>query len=429
MPAIITRGAMSAQGFGFGASAAPQNCWIGTLGTSGQSDGGYSSTFDSSGNFYFGGVSAGFPAIDKYNSSGVIQWQNKINSANYSTSIAYGMFTDSSGNIYVAGGQDGNGGAYISKFNSTGAFVWQEDFIDATAGSFAYSTCVYVDSSSNVYVGGTATDNASYTVGIICKLNSSGTVLWTQRIGNSTNNFNVDAINADTSGNVYVSGRYTSGANVYAGILKFNSSGTLQWQKYVTSGLSDFYGVSTDSSGNVYLSGGSANIMQLNSSGVIQWQRSLLGANYAYSIAIDSLSNVYIAGGYPGNLAFSAKYNSSGSIQWQRKIGATSSGAFSTGLQAISVDGKGNYYICGSSSAADASGDFFFAKLPSDGSKTGAYTVNGFSYTYAAGSYTDSATSLTLSNSSLATSANYYSASTTSYTTSATTLTSSVTTI
>ena len=97
----------------------------------------------------------------------------------------------------------------------------------------------------------------------IVKYNSSGTKQWTKQDGNSFG-VNAQGVATDSSGNVYVTGR-TYGllyGNTYAGmndlfVVKYNSSGTMQWTKTYGSNHGDIArgGVATDSSGNAYVAG------------------------------------------------------------------------------------------------------------------------------------------------------------------------------
>ena len=77
-----------------------------------------------------------------------------------------------------------------------------------------------------------------------------------------TNDY-ANGVATDSSGNVYVTGGTKGGldGNTSAGdtdlfVVKYNSSGTKQWTKQLGSSSRDYdYGVATDSSGNVYVSG------------------------------------------------------------------------------------------------------------------------------------------------------------------------------
>ena len=109
-------------------------------------------------------------------------------------------------------------------------------------------------------------------------------------------------------------------------------------------------GVATDSSGNVYVTGGTKGgldgntsagntdlfVLKYNSSGTKQWTKQLgsSGRDSANAIAIDSSGNLYVAGITYGGLdwntnsgandLFVVKYNSSGTKQWTKQLGSSS---------------------------------------------------------------------------------------------------------
>jgi Beta-propeller repeat len=127
------------------------------------------------------------------------------------------------------------------------------------------------------------------------------------------------AVATDSSGNVYVTG-YTNGSleSTNAGsndvfLSKYDSSGTLLWTRQQGTSADDFaFGVVTDSSGNVYLSGYTAGALDGNTS----------------------------AG---GNDLFAIKYDSSGTRQWTRQFGGTANDS----PNAIALDPSGNLYLAG----------------------------------------------------------------------------------
>ena len=96
--------------------------------------------------------------VVKYNGSGTKQWTKQMGSSSHD--IAYGVATDSSGNVYVAGSTKGdlnkntNQGSFdlfVVKFNSFGAKQWTKQL-----GSTSYDEAngISTDSSGNVYVAG-----------------------------------------------------------------------------------------------------------------------------------------------------------------------------------------------------------------------------------------------------------------------------------
>ena len=137
-----------------------------------------------------------------------------------------------------------------------------------------YANGVATDSSGNVYVtgvtyggldGNTSAGNSDL---FVVKYNSSGTKQWTKQLGSSSrdrssNRDHARGVVTDSSGNVYVTGDTYGGLdnNTNAGsndlfVVKYNSSGTKEWTKQMGSSSRDYdYGVATDSSRNVYVSG------------------------------------------------------------------------------------------------------------------------------------------------------------------------------
>ena len=173
--------------------------------------------------------------------------------------------TDSSGNIYVA-----TFDAYISnytliKYNSSYVSQWQLRW----GGTGTQILSLYVDSSGNCYLGAIGSSGIS-----IQKINNSGTFQWEATFtGGTYLGPTISSSTADSSGNVYISGSYSSyrTGNVRIGytyyfssfVIKLNSSGVQQWSRALSYGTgvtksvitSSIYGnsIAVDSSGNVYV--------------------------------------------------------------------------------------------------------------------------------------------------------------------------------
>jgi uncharacterized delta-60 repeat protein len=443
MPLLGTRGAASARGFGF-SGLLPQVFWIATLGGA-SNDYGYGIAVDGSGNSYVVAISpvgaSNDMLVTKYNKSGIIQWQRTLGGPG-NTDESYGIAVDSSGNCYTAGWTNTSGAGstdvLITKYNTSGAIQWQRTF---GGGSSDFGYGIAIDSSGNCYVTGyTNSAGAGSSDLLITKYNTSGTYQW-QRVLGSVDSEQGRGIAVDSSGNCYVTG-YTNGAGggiLYLLIAKYNTSGAIQWQRILGSTNATFgYGIAVDSSGNCYVTGSTNStgaggydvlIAKYNTSGTIQWQRVLgsVNSDQGQGIAVDSSGNCYVAGYTDGAGVGSydvliAKYNTSGTIQWQRVLGGTASDEG----YGIAVDSSGNCYVAGYTNSTGAGGrDVLIAKLPGDGSKTGTYgpwTYQASSLTAATSTLTDSASSLTDATPSMT-------SATSTLTDAASSLTSTVTTL
>jgi hypothetical protein len=332
--------------------------------------------------------------------------------------LARGVATDSSANVYVTGytdgSLDGNSSAglrdlFLVKYNSSGTKQWTKQ-LGTSFSEEGYG--VATDSSANVYVTG-YTDgglDGNSSAGLrdlfLVKYNSSGTKQWTKQLGTSSGDHGV-GVATDSSANVYVTGG-TLGwldGNSSAGrmeddlfLVKYNSSGTKQWTKQLgTSSNESGKGVATDSSANVYVTGGTLGsldgnssaglsdlfLVKYNSSGTKQWTKQLGTSSYEYAggVAIDSSANVYVTGYTDGSLdgnssaggydLFLVKYNSSGMKQWSKQLGTTEWDI----AYGVATDSSANVYVTGYTDGgldgnSNAGGiDLFLVKYNSSGTK------------------------------------------------------------
>lgn len=412
-------------------SAVGDGCWMNRTYSTTKNVSGSESISDSSGNVYVVGSTGatGGGQIDayiaKYNSSGVIQWQRILGNASYND-IPYSMTVDSSSNVYVVGYSEVTANLskiLVVKYNSSGTIQWQKSLSYEYASGYGinFGLSVATDSSSNVYITGQTYlgTTPSYDIPIV-KMDSSGAITWQRQIGSNSTIQSGSAIAVDSTGKVTVCG-YDYQTSPYSGVVaQYNSSGTLQWQRKLTYPTYNFLlqHIAIDSSDNIYVVGWTQTpaykifLIKYNSSGTIQWQREL---NYATNlnatgVTTDSSGNVYLSLtinilGY----GMIIKYNSSGTIQWQRALTTEYGGSTFIG----NIVGT-NYYSTGTYN--DGTYDnALTVKLPTDGSKIGYYQIGTLDISYiqfdlndvpgtltdAAGTLTDAAGTLTLATTTL----------------------------
>ena len=421
------------------------NYWLATLGGA-SNDFGEGVTTDSAGSIYTGGYtnSSGAGSSDfsivKYNTNGIVQWQRTLGGVN--DDRGFSVKTDSSLNVLIVG-QTSSGipSVILAKYNTSGTLQWQRLLSDA---NFQSAKAVSTDSSGDVYLAGWATPPSNIPNFLVAKYNTSGTLQWQRTLGGADND-QANGISLDSSGNSYLAGEVSSGAvgSKDLGLAKYNTSGTIQWQRVLQGGGSDFgASVAVNSSGDSFVTGRSTSsgfgdfdllLAKYNTSGTIQWQRVLGGAagEFPWSVALDSLGNAYVSGqtssSGPGSASiFMAKYNTSGTIQWQRTLG----GAGFDMSSSITLNPNDEIVITGNTTTTGVAGnDLFLAKLPNDGSLTGTYILDGVNITYASSSLTTGTSAYTSATSSLTDSAGALTSSTSTLTDASSSLTSHLTLI
>lgn len=265
-----------------------------------------------------------------------------------------------------------------------------------------YGSDVAVDSSGNAYVVGYNTlEGAGVRDIFVVKCNNQGVVQWQRALGGAAADEGF-RIGLDSSNNVYIAGFTASqgaGGNDIV-IAKWNTSGTLQWQKRIGAPTDDQgLALTVSSSGTCTLAGKLGNngcIIQVDSSGTMLSQHSILHATGIVSfnaVAVDGVGDIYAAGSLTLNSVanmYLVKLNSSGTILWQFRSNYNGN-AYDDILEGVFAQ-SGYLWISGRIANDDFSGadqDFYIAKVnPSNGSidwqiQTGTNIENegGFSIT------------------------------------------------
>ena len=344
----------------------------------------------------------------KHNSSGTYQWA--LNCTFIKT--GKGVVTDSSGNVYFTG-QDLNvspSRPFIAKFNSSGTNQWKYYYSPTpTTTNTIQGNNIYCDSSDNIYSTASEDTGASGSYsGYLLKYNTSGSLLFQRKYQISGVTTSLIGVCTDSANNLYAVGTTTESSLQVGYFVKYNSSGTLQWIKKLSSSSAvTFGGMSIDTNDNIYVVGSQNSltaVFKYNTSGSLQWAMRYTGSLLS---SVDLLNNINCATDVVGNLFISFRSGSiiciapTGSVIWQNYFSASGAvypnfnGAYLSPV--ISAFNINSYLYFG----ADKTGTNrnFIAKIPANPSKTATYTLDGTNLVYAVNSYygTTSSTSLTSS--------------------------------
>lgn len=267
--------------------------------TFGGGDQGYltNSIADSSNNLFISGATGTSPYYGfgaKYNSSGTAIWNfQTVASDIYLTNFAG---ADSSGNLYYGGQDDSTGKGVWAQTNSSG--VVQVGRRIESPRPYAYMSWGQVNS-SGTYLGGGTTIYEGYLI----KVNSSSSIAWASTLGTGYGGTLSCAVVDPTFSYIYAVAKEVGNSNWNLYKVDASNGTTVTWSKNSTD-FPYYYGyLACDSSGNIYVAtqpnGGSniTTILKFNSSGTLQWQRNLTytGANTNPSfIGIDNTNSVFI---------------------------------------------------------------------------------------------------------------------------------------
>jgi len=341
-------------------------------------------------------------------------WAKDASAASFGSGIA--CATDTWGNVYTAGYFNGtpatfgsttltNAGSddvFILKYDNSGNLIWAKSFGGAQSERPA---SIAADPSGNILITGyyksdsisfdsITLHRSGYGQAFIVKLDSSGHTLWAKSVGGSQAD-NGTGITSDASGNVLVTGYFSSPTIVFDSVtltnlstdtsfnmfvVKYTSSGNFLWVRQGIGNDVLANGIAVDGLGNCYVAGAFADvslvfgtdtltnsggydfyIAKYDLSGNLLWAKSEGGTNddVAMAVATDAANNVYVTGDFKsasmtlgtttltcggGANIFVTKYNSDGTISWADGFGG---GGFDVG-GSIVYNPSGRIYVGGS---------------------------------------------------------------------------------
>ncbi len=274
------------------------------------------------------------------------EWANNIVGTN--KNYSYSLFTDKDGNNYVTGSfsdtlkvgnikmiSKGSYDIYLLKYDKNGNLIWAKQ-AGGTDSDEAYG--ITIDDLANIYMTGYFSGTANFS-GIklissgdkdffVAKYNKNGELVWVKQGGGAMEEYG-NVITTDKTGNVYVSG-------IFKGTMNIGNS------KYISKGDKDIF------------------IIKYNNIGDIIWSTTGGGnkTDEPTSIITDKNGNCYITGDFESEAEFNnrlilsagkrdvflAKYTGDGTIQWLKRCGSATGDDHAS---SIALDNFDNIYIAG----------------------------------------------------------------------------------
>jgi len=386
----------------------------------------------------------------KYDPSGNVLWAKSAGGS--ASDIGNSVTTDATGNVFVTGyfksstitfgtytlTNSGDGDIFLVKYDPSGNVLWAKS---AGGSASDLGNSVTTDATGNVFITGYF-ESSSITFGtytltnasggyeeiFLVKYDPSGNVLWAKSADGTNEDWGNwgTSVTTDASGNVFVTGYFTSSSitfgtytltNAYGGyeeifLVKYDPSGNVLWAKS-GGGTNEDWGtsVTTDASGNVFVTGwfmsssitfgiytlinsGNRNIflVKYDPNGNVLWAKSAGGTDYdaGGSVTTDASGNVFVTGVFGsspmtfgtytltkvgGSDIFLVKYDPNGNVLWAKSAGGTNEDWGNS----VTTDATGSVFVTGSFESSSVTfgtytltnagdGDIFVAKF---GTSTG----------------------------------------------------------
>lgn len=305
--------------------------------------------------------------LSKYNSDGDLLWV--VNAGSSDDEAASSVAVDASGNPYITGSfrstatfgsssvvSAGSDDIFIAKYNSSGTIQWVNR-IGGTGQDVGNS--LTIDASGNVILGGYFNGTISFSGStttlisygqsdfLVAKYNSSGALQWANKGGSTGYDF-AFGVATDQNSNVFVTGEVkgtstfgsvttTYNAMADIAIVKYNSSGVVQFANaYGSAGDDQGYGIAVDANSQVYVVGAFSNSVTFGTSsltsggitdgflikitgaaGAVQWAKKQggLAQDAAGGVGIGTNGDIFVVGSFGGTAAFDAQsLTSSGNL-------------------------------------------------------------------------------------------------------------------
>jgi len=279
-------------------------------------------------------------------------WTTMLGSSAYNADARISIGPD--GSIYISGsrlGTNSDADTYLTKYNTSGQKIWTKSSVTTNNELGSY---IAVGSDGSIYLTGGVdgafggvTSNGSYDA-YISKYNSEGTLVWNKLFGTSTGDFS-SGITTSTDGSVYIfgitlgspDGQVNKGGDTDGFLVKYSADGAKLWTRLFGTNQTDFpLAAKTGSDGSIYIAGTTTGSL----GGIINGPTD----------------------------AFLTKYNSVGTVIWTKQFGSSGSDS----AAGITIGSDGSVYVTGFTKGSidgltySGENDVFISKYTQDGAKS-----------------------------------------------------------
>jgi uncharacterized delta-60 repeat protein len=347
------------------------------------SDGGYATT----GSVYAGSNSYDMSII-KYSSSGSVVWSSSWGSTG--TDEGNSLVQTSDGGFVVTGSTTESGNLYLVliKFDSSGSVVWSNRLSASSSGQSIVLTA------DGFVVTGYVSNGVGNDDVLLIKYDTSGSIQWQTSWG-GTGTDRGEAVVQTLDGGFVAAGStssYGSGSgDTDAFITKFDASGNFSWYKtWGGSNSESANSIAQTSDGNLVITGYSTTyktgtsatadmfVAKYNSSGTLQWNKTWGGSQNDYgSKVVLTKDNQIVVVGYTASFGsglndlFLVQYDTSGNLVWNKTWGG-SQNDYGYSLALTPDDG---FIATGETASSGATNDIFLTKLNDTGDMANCSTL------------------------------------------------------
>jgi hypothetical protein len=308
--------------------------------------------------------------------------------------LAWTVIQDADSNYVYSGWTNSHfNDILVTKTNSSGGLIWSKTFftgngevtedIAATQDGYILGGS-YIEPSNNDYDF------------LLTRIDTAGNITWSKRYHGSTGVSEIGLSVIQTSDGGFLLGglfQYSSSSPIYPLLVKTDSTGNMEWCRYVFAGtggqmseVMEIPGKKYIGIGAMYLGSNEIEVFCVDSTGAMLWDRLYGGTGYEYgsNVSYDTTDHSMVIGGSSSSYGQGSddfvifKTDSSGNVLWSSHLGNT----YSDEMVDIEKTWDGGYIFTGNMEYAPVgANDIVVGKLDSLGnllwmkSKTGS-TMN-----------------------------------------------------